>query len=175
MQLSDSWAVQRDCNTYDEGNDVVGEKLVDDLVVEGNTERINGIISAAKRDDAGPSDRKPVSLDAKGLHESDVLLPEIVRVGSYIAITTVGGLSGSPAEIVPDRLAATVDIGGALDLECSCKQETGKHESGKALAPRARHTKRAAEEIAGPDAARTGGESPEETFWKLEAVVGDRR
>ena len=110
--------------TDHEGGDAVGEQTVNKLVVELDALRVDGVVATAEGDDSSPCDGEAVCLDAVLLEEGDVVLPAGVRVGRDVAVTAVEGLAWRPAEIVPDGLSATVDVGRAFDLECGCTRRS---------------------------------------------------
>ena len=97
------------------------EERIDELVVESDTERVNGVITTAEGDDTGPRKGKAVGLDAILCQQRDIRLPEPVRVRCHVSALSVLRLSGCVGKVVPYRLAPTVYIGGPLNLEGSWK------------------------------------------------------
>lgn len=107
--------------TYHEGRNACVNQSVNKVAVILDALWVNRVEAATQGNDAGPSDRETVSLDAVVFQESNVFLPEFVRVGSDIAVASVSSLSRSAREVIPDGLAPAVDVGRAFNLEGSYK------------------------------------------------------
>ncbi len=66
--------------------------------------------------DPGPGDGEAVAAQPEVAHEVEVLGVAVVVVDGHVAGVAVAGAPRDAAEGVPDRLAAPVLLGGALDL-----------------------------------------------------------
>ena len=93
--------------------DVGIQQLVDEPLVEVDALRVE---RAAVGTHARPRGREPVGLQPHALHQRDVVAVPVVVVARDIAVVGVDDGAGHAAEGVPDRVAAAVLVGGALDL-----------------------------------------------------------
>jgi hypothetical protein len=75
--------------TYDEGSDTVCEESVYKIGIELDTLRVNGIIATAQRNNPRPGNGKPVGFDTIFRQQLQVLLPQPVRVGGNISVSSV--------------------------------------------------------------------------------------
>jgi len=123
---------------YHEGNDSVGEELVDKVGVELDSLGVYGIVTTAQWDDAGPRDGEPVSLHAILVQQGDVILPTLVRIGGDVSILAIESLARRPGKVVPDRFATAVDVSRALNLEGSygCRNTVGWSAAGSRMSQR---------------------------------------
>ena len=90
------------------------EQLVDEPLVEVDALRVE---RAAVGTHARPRGREAVGLQPHRLHERHVVAVAVVVVARDVAVVAVDDGAGHAAEGVPDRVAAAVLVGGALDLE----------------------------------------------------------
>ena len=97
-----------------EGLNAVGEEFVHNAVVV--VEAFGVERGAASGEDARPADGEAVTLDAEGLEQADVFLPEVVGVTGDVAGVPVVDLAGGVGEGVPDGGAAAVVLCAALHL-----------------------------------------------------------
>ena len=73
-------------------------------------------LAVPRRLHARPGDREAVAAQAHAGDQRDVLLVAVVVVAGHIAGVAIRGLARGVAEHIPDRGAAAVVCGGALDL-----------------------------------------------------------
>src|SRR6516164_3649807 len=96
------------------GLDAVGEKLVDQTVVEIEAFRIGRPVALRKY--TRPGDREAISLHAQFLDQADVVLVEMIVIVGTIGVGLVADLARRVAEDVPDRGTAAVLVDGPFDL-----------------------------------------------------------
>jgi hypothetical protein len=98
----------------DEGGDALGEQLVDQPRVEVEALLVDR--TGAAGDDPRPGDREPVGTGADVPDQLEILFPAVVVVARHVAVHTVVDRARHPAERVPDRRPAAIDVDSTLDL-----------------------------------------------------------
>src|SRR5262249_47973184 len=98
-----------------EGRDASLEQTVDETAVEIETARVRR--TAPLRDHARPRDGETIRVQPDALHERHVVAPAMEGIARDVAVAAVLHLAGHRGETIPDRLAAPVLAGRALDLE----------------------------------------------------------
>ena len=93
--------------------DARAEQFIDQARVEVEPGRVRGPAVGA---DARPGGREAVGLQAEVGHQRDVVTVSVVVVARDIPVVHADDRAGDAAEGIPDRIAATVLVGGALDL-----------------------------------------------------------
>merc|ERR1719401_2436700 len=92
----------------DDRFDVVGDELVDQVIVEIDAFRID--CAPAIRQHSGPSDRKAVSGQAQLLHELYILLPAMIVVAGHRAIIAVLYIPFNGTEGVPNTSRTAIFV-----------------------------------------------------------------
>ena len=96
------------------GRDVPLEQCVDEPVVE--VEALFVPLASAERLDSWPRDRKPIGIHAEAGNQPDVLADAVVVIACTVAAAAVPDRAGPTAELIPDRVPASIFMCGALDL-----------------------------------------------------------
>ena len=96
------------------GQDARIQQLVDETLVEVDAGRVHRTAIGAH---AGPRRREAIGVQAHLRHESDVIAVAVVVIAGDVAVVAVDHGVGHAAEGVPDRVATTVFVGRAFDLE----------------------------------------------------------
>lgn len=96
--------------THHEGSDSVPQELINEIRVEFNAFRIDRIGPPAIGNDTSPSYGEPVGFDTVRLEQRDVFLPKFVGICRDIAVTTIQSLSWCATKVIPNGLAASVQV-----------------------------------------------------------------
>src|SRR5262249_8755415 len=94
--------------------DAALEQRVDEAVVEVETSRVDA--TAPLPQHAGPRDREAKRVETELLHQRDVLAGAGVEVARELPGRPASHLARRRGEAVPDALAASALVRGALDL-----------------------------------------------------------
>ena len=90
------------------------EQPVDEPVVE--VEALLVPLARAERLDARPRDREPVGIRAEARDQPDVLADAVVVIAGVLAAAAILDRAWPTAELIPDRVAASILVGSTLDL-----------------------------------------------------------
>jgi hypothetical protein len=93
------------------------QQCINQLRIEFDSFWIDRVIPTSKRNDSRPRNGEPIRLDTVLNEEVYIFLPEPVRVGGDIAVSSIQNLAWGTREVIPERLSTAVDVSRAFDLE----------------------------------------------------------
>ena len=98
------------------GLDSIIQELIDYVVVEIQALLVHGAALTAFRNEPGPADRQAEVFCAKALHESNVFLVAVVKVGRDVAGALVVDATAGLCEDIPYAGGPTIKVGSSFDL-----------------------------------------------------------
>jgi len=98
------------------GGDPLLEQRIHEPVVEVQSGLVDGAPPLGQQ--PGPGQREAVARVAQAPHPADVLSPTVVVVAGHFGMAAlVDPFRKAPAEVIPNRRALAVQVGGPLDLQ----------------------------------------------------------